>query len=226
MYKDTFMAIKVNDKISQWFKTYAGVRQGQNDSPSVFSVFLNSLAESIKQANLGITVGEVVISILLYAEDIVLLSDTEEQLQKMLNILNSWFAKWRIKVNHDKTQIIHCRQRKVKQSEYVFKLGEHVLNKVSNYRYLGCTLNEHCDFLVTGNSLAEGASRALGKLLAKFYQNRGLGYDTYTKLYKACVTSIMDYCSGVWGYTQSKELDNIHFRAARCFLGVNKYAPN
>ena len=35
----------------------------------------------------------------------------------------------------------------------------------------------------------------------------------------------MDYCSGVWGYTQSKELDNIHFRAARCFLGVNKFAP-
>ena len=35
----------------------------------------------------------------------------------------------------------------------------------------------------------------------------------------------MHYCSGVWGYTQSKELDNIHFRAARCFLGVNKYAP-
>ena len=63
MYKDTFMAIKVN-------------------SPSVFSVFLNSVAESIKQANLGITVGEVVIGILLYAEDIVLLSETEEQLQK------------------------------------------------------------------------------------------------------------------------------------------------
>ena len=82
MYKDTFMAIQVNDKISHWFKTYAGVRQDQNDSPSVFSALLNSLAESIKQANVGITVGEVVISILLYAEDIVLLSETEEQLQK------------------------------------------------------------------------------------------------------------------------------------------------
>ena len=41
-----------------------------------------------------------------------------------------------MKVNHDKTQIIHCRQRKVKQSEYVFKLGEHALNKGSNYRYI------------------------------------------------------------------------------------------
>ena len=103
MYKDTFMAIKVNDKISHWFKTYAGVRQGQNDSPTVFSVFLNSLAESIKEANFGITVGEVIISILLYADDIVLLSETEEKLQQMLNILNSWCAKWRMKVNHDKT---------------------------------------------------------------------------------------------------------------------------
>ena len=79
--------------------------------------------------------------------------------------------------------------------------------------------------MVTGNSLAEGASTALAKLLAKFYQNTGLGYDTYTKLYQACVTPIMDYCSGVWGYTQSKELDNNHFRAPIFFLGVNKYAP-
>ena len=45
-------------------------------------LFLNSLAASIKQANLGITV-EVIISILLYADDIVLLSETEEQLKNV-----------------------------------------------------------------------------------------------------------------------------------------------
>ena len=35
----------------------------------------------------------------------------------------------------------------------------------------------------------------------------------------------MDYCSGVSLYKQSKELDNIQFRAARWFLGAKKYAP-
>ena len=56
---------------------------------------------------------------------------------------------------------------------------EFVLNKVSKYRYLGCTLDEFMTKNIIGDVLADGASRALGKLLAKFYSNKGLGYKTY-----------------------------------------------
>lgn len=76
---------------------------------------------------------------------------------------------------------------------------------------------------VAGNSLAEGATRALGKVLSKFYNNKGLGYKTFTKLYDTCICPVMDYGAGVWGYESNKDLDKIHHRAMRCFLGVNKY---
>ena len=77
---------------------------------------------------------------------------------------------------------------------------------------------------VPGNVLAEGASRALGKLLSKYYLNKGLGINTYTKIYETCICPIMDYCSGVWGFALNDQLDKIHMRAIRCFLGVNLYA--
>ena len=45
MYRETRSSIRINDNITDWFITEAGVRQGQNDSPTVFSIFINSLAK-------------------------------------------------------------------------------------------------------------------------------------------------------------------------------------
>ena len=38
---------------------------------------------------------------------------------------------------------------------------------------------------VHGNSLADGNSRALGKLLSNYYSNKGLAINTYMKLVSA-----------------------------------------
>ena len=77
--------------------------------------------------------------------------------------------------------------------------------------------------VVTGNVLADGASRALGKLLSTYYWNKGLGVRTYTELYDSCIIPIMDYVQ-VWGFTGNEKLDKIHMRAMRCYLGVNRYS--
>ena len=47
LYKGTACAIKLNDKTTEWFPTYAGVRQGQNDSTTLFAMFVNSIADKI-----------------------------------------------------------------------------------------------------------------------------------------------------------------------------------
>ena len=50
------LLIKVNNKVTDWFTTYAGLRQGQNDSPTAFATFINSFAVKIKSLNVGISV--------------------------------------------------------------------------------------------------------------------------------------------------------------------------
>ena len=51
------------------------------------------------------------ISLLLYADDIVLLSENPENLQLMLNKVTEWCKKWRLQVNLDKSQIMHFRAK-------------------------------------------------------------------------------------------------------------------
>ena len=51
------------------------------------------------------------VPILLYADDIALLSESEDDIQKMLDILYEWSRKWRLQVNCSKTKVMHFRKK-------------------------------------------------------------------------------------------------------------------
>ena len=50
-----------------------------------------------------------IISILMYADDVVVLSETENNLQVMLNTINTWCNKWKVLINDTKSNVIHFR---------------------------------------------------------------------------------------------------------------------
>ena len=58
-----------------------------------------------KNLNLGIDIGGKKLSILLY--DIVLISESEENLQKILDYCQKWCKKWMFKINEDKSDVVH-----------------------------------------------------------------------------------------------------------------------
>ena len=57
---------------------------------------------------------------MLYADDMVLIAETEEQLLKLLDVMYVWCKKWRLKINKGKTKVVHFRPQKRKRSEYEF----------------------------------------------------------------------------------------------------------
>ena len=74
MYKETRSAIRINDHITDWFITEAGIPQGQNDSPTVFSIFI-SLAKLLTDMKKGVKYHNIRKIVLLYADDIIILAD-------------------------------------------------------------------------------------------------------------------------------------------------------
>ena len=49
LYSFNESCIKLNNLLSQWFEVNIGVRQGDNLSPTLFSIFINDLAIEIKK---------------------------------------------------------------------------------------------------------------------------------------------------------------------------------
>ena len=73
------------------FSVEQGVAQGCSLSPILFSVFINDL---LKEAELGIHLGEGGrIGGMLFADDFVSVSDSNEQLQKLIPIVYNWRLK-------------------------------------------------------------------------------------------------------------------------------------
>ena len=179
----------------------------------------------VKELNLGVKVAEEIISILAFADDIIIFAENEEDLQKILKCIEEWCKKWRLKVNSEKTNVVHFRKKGKSISGFEFVFDNTVLSIIDIYQYLGTVSNEHLDFTVTSSILSAAAGRALGAVISKFKGLKNVGFNTLEEIYHSSVVPIADYGSGVWGYKQFGEGDKIQFRAIRYYLGVHSKAP-
>ncbi len=102
-----------------------------------------------------------------------------------------------MKVNRDKTKVIHFRKKKCKFTETQFYLGIDLVDICQQYQYLGIIINEHLSYEITATTLAESAGRALGGVISKFKSFKNVGFQKFSKLYHSGVIPVMDYCAGV-----------------------------
>ena len=227
LYSYTEACVKLPGGLyTDWFQTSFGVKQGDNLSPTLFSVFLNDLATVINDLNVGVNAPNAGnVSILLYADDIVLIAPSEENLQSMLNALSAWTEKWLLNIHPDKSQIVHFRKNGSDATKHCVKCGKINLDIVSFYKYLGVIFTEHLNYEKNATILSKAGGRALGSITAKYKAQGFMGYSTFTKLYEACITPILDYSASIWGFSRYNCLEAIQNRAVHVYLGVHKFAP-
>ena len=118
MYNSVKACVKLLGKTSDYFDSLVGVKQGEPLSPLLFILFLNDLS---KELDIGTNTGNInqeIIDlfqkfILLFADDTILLSESLQELQLLLNKLSEYCKKWNIKVNTDKTKamLFRCSNR-------------------------------------------------------------------------------------------------------------------
>jgi len=231
LYSNPRLRVILQDYCTDYFNCPIGVKQVDCLSPTLFSIFINDLALEIKESNIGVNIGVediagniegIVLNILLYADDIVLFAENEEDLQSLLFIVQIWCKKWRLEVNLSKTNILHIRPKRKVQSIFVFLLNNRPVTYCKQYKYLGCYINEHLDYNYTSEMHNESAGRALSSIITKMIKNKGFPFSIYSILYRACVCSISQYSSEIIGYEKYDSAFKLHLRAARAFLGLPK----
>lgn len=110
MYMGIKSLVKLNGIASNFFECNVGVRQGENLSPFLFSLYINDLENFLLEKNI---VGLQSISneienelllhlkllILFYADDTVIMAESTEDLQNALNEFYSYCTQWKLNVN-------------------------------------------------------------------------------------------------------------------------------
>ena len=107
MYESSRSAVLLEGEQSAAFKVEQGVAQGCNLSPILFSVFINGLLKEVEQAELGIELSNgAIIGGMLFADDFVGVSDSGEELQKLIDVVHAFCCKWRLKANVSKSAVM------------------------------------------------------------------------------------------------------------------------
>lgn len=112
MYLGNKCAVKIGDKQTEFFTQRRGVRQGCNLSPTLFNIYINELAVQLDHcAAPGLSLLDREVKCLLYADDLVLLSPTEQGLQQQLDIVDQYCKNWALAVNMKKTNVMVFQKR-------------------------------------------------------------------------------------------------------------------
>ena len=163
--RKNYVSVKLNDKLSESFSSNVGVRQGDNLSPTLFNLFVNDLNFSSPQCA-PVKLQNESLSHLLWADDLVLLSESACGLQKCLDELHKFCLTWHLEVNITKSNIMVIQNTKTDIPN--FYLGEQHITLTDKYTYLGCTINSRGNFTDTRQELYNKSLKALFKLNQSF----------------------------------------------------------
>ena len=162
----------------------------------------------------------------MYADDVVILSDTHSDAQEQLDLMTKWCSTWGMVPNIKKSQVLHhCIQQRKRCSVGPYLSGKE-MEYVDNYKYVGCWINEFGNDTKTVETLCAAAGRSFGRIIGLFKQLGNMGYQTYKTLFETYVLPIANYSAGVWGHKSFAAPQVLQNRVNRYYLGVHLYSAN
>lgn len=227
MYIDVKARIRSGSKLSDVIKCTRGVKQGDALSPILFSLFVNELAlEIINGGKHGATFDLVEIFLLLFADDIVLVSETPIGLQTQLNNLHLAACKLELKVNMDKSNIIVFRKGGYLAARERWIYNGVQMPVVNAYKYLGLYFTTKLSFKYSCQDLVSRAKRVVFSILSLMYKCDSRPTKVFFKLFDTQVQPVVNYGAEVWGLYAGDEIEKVHLFAMKKFLHIDQKTPN
>jgi hypothetical protein len=139
LYEFVLGRLHTTHGMSDFIRSTIGVKQGFPLSPTLFGIYIDELETFLHehiQDNDGYILHQVLISILLFADDVVLLSSSPEGLQRQLDALSLFCDLRQLMVNLGKTKVMIFNGLK-KTSNFHFLFRGEEIEITSTYTYLG-----------------------------------------------------------------------------------------
>lgn len=208
---------------SDYLTANTGVKQGCILSPILFSLYINDLPDMLPD---GVTVAGVTVKVLLYADDIVILSNSPSGLQNMINSLQSYCNMWSLKVNLSKSKVMVFRKGPRISKNLKWTYGDEDIQIVNSYMYLGVDLSYNLSFKKHLQSKLSCSKVAISSCWSKYINNPNISRENKLKIFEAASKSIMCYASQVWGHMKYDDVEKLFrfFIKKMLFLPAN--SPN
>ena len=178
----------------------------------------------------------------MYADDLVVLSLSLDDLQIKLNNLKEYCQEWGLEVNRSKTKVMVFAKYGHKQPTRNIYIGSEPLEWVSSYKYLGIEVHNNGNMTNSSKNLCKRSWKAIYMLNASL-KNINVKPSTRLSLFDRLVCPILHYNSEVWGTImnlpenkrneinfwkkmESLPFEMLHIRYMKIIMGVHSKATN
>jgi len=158
--------VKWGSYFSEFVKLSCGIRQGGVLSPYFFAVFIDSVVNKIKNSRLGCYVRHECFSVLLYADDIVLLAPSVSALEKLLSVCETEL-RW-MDINTNKSSFFGVGPRYRVNCNNIMNIDKAKLEWRDEIRYLGVYITSSsvysCSFRHSKQAVYRSFNAIFGKV--------------------------------------------------------------
>ena len=229
IYKSVQGCVKTHQGFTDTFDCPLGLRQGCSLSPILFSLFIDDLNSMMHDSNVrGVQMFPNLdeIFMLMFADDIALISDTTGGLQKELNILYNFCEKSKLVVNVGKTKIMVFKRGGALSRFEKWSYGNCKLDVVNCFNYVGMLFTSKLSMFKMADAMSAKAKKATITMFNSLHQFSCLPYDTFFKLFDTKISPIMLYGSELWALNNVNCIEKLHLYACKRFLNVKPRACN
>jgi hypothetical protein len=226
-------AVSVNGVLSELIRVVNGVGQGEVPAPTLFNIFIETLARRVKAAGLACTIrpAGVGIELTLFADDVSEPSLTMAGIKTVADITAQWGADFGMKMNFNagKTEALAFVRpyKKMHALEPIVLACGAIVNWTPSYKYLGFPLTRSLSTASLVASLRSTLAGASGQLSSYNGVVRRLDISTRVMLHKSLVTSKISYVLAFLNVTGAAvvAIDTPTHRVARELLRLYERTP-
>ncbi len=208
------------------FSCGIGVKQGCPLSPLFFGLYLNGLEKHLDalDGDNPPQLVDIVVKLLLYADDLALMSETPQRLHKQIDVMSKFRVERQLVINVSKTKVVVFEKRRSAAPEFTYR-GT-TIERVQSFKYLGLKLHSTRGMVVAIDKLTVVGKKAFFALRRRCNDLSIIDPEVMYQLFDSLVRPVLSYACEVWtcciGAKGLQQAEQVHRMFLRGILTVNK----
>jgi hypothetical protein len=237
MYNDVSLRVRINGQLGSQFNSDMGVKQGDPLSPLLFGLFIDRIEKFLmdRHPSIGAHLRDKIVQVLLYADDLALLSENSGDMQVLLDCLHDFCTVSGLQVSIKKSEIVvmnskYCDDMDLSRAQRL-TYNDQPLCLKSSFVYLGTLISDKNSIERKRAAAARMLSKAKTATFLMFRRCYTMGVHnvkTQLHLFDSLVRPILNFGCEVWGpsilkdkgVATSHECETWHRSVLKQMLGV------
>lgn len=197
LYWNQTAVLRINNSlVTQELEITNGVRQGCILSPLLFNVYTEMIFQkALDSQQKGIKINGFPINNIRYADDTAILANDLEDLQHILNKINTTGKEYGLIINTDNTKFMVISREQHNQAQIV--IDDKLIERVNDFKYLGCNINDKLDSDVE-IKIRTARARSTFIKFQRYLCRREVSLNIRLRMIKCYIWPIITYGAETW----------------------------